>query len=296
MQVAPDVGEGARRPLASHGSAGGTLGLLVRDPVGTERPIVELRRRLDEFYRTTTAYNAFNATPDNSPYYREMAPLIDQASAAGTTVVRALELGAGRSTLADHLGDRRGRVHVTAQDVTPANEPYLRERCDDVYVGDIAGLSGPFDLVLSLFVFEHVSNPAPWLGHVDRLLAPGGWHVIVCPRYDVPGYVCPSLRHLSLARKAAVATFLAGSRLAVIAGRRPAFWVNADPAVFHADWYRDADAVHLVSRWDADRWHRSRGYTPRRLHLPSGGLRDWVLKRLLTVATAYQKPLAAAGR
>lgn len=269
------------------------MGFLVRNPQGGETLIAEMRHRLDEFYNTTTTYTAFMVTPDNSAYYRQLEPLIDQLLIR-MPMVRVLELGSGRSVLADHLGGRRKRVHMTAQDITSSNETYLRERCDDVFIGDISRLNGPYDLILSVFAFEHVSAPGPWLANVDRLLSPGGWHVIFCPRYDAPGYVCPSLRHLPLARKLVVGAFLAKSRLAVIAGGPPAFWVNSDPAVFHTKWFRDADAVNLVSKWDTDGWHRSRGYGVRWLHLGSGGgLRGWILKRFLTISAAYQKPAAS---
>jgi hypothetical protein len=33
-------------------------------------------------------------------------------------------------------------------------------------------------------------------------------------------------------------------------GNNPDYFINFDPAVFHGKWFRDADAVHLVSFWD----------------------------------------------
>jgi len=263
---------------------------LVRNPSGDEPSVVEMKRRLEEFYSTTTTYDAFNSTPEHSGYYARIVPIIDELSKC-RSVVHVLELGSGRSTLADHLGERRAAVHVTAQDITASNELYLRQRCDDVFIGDIEKLVGPYDVVFSLFVLEHVSAPEVWLSHIDRILAPGGYHVVVCPRYDVLGYTCPSLRHLSLTKRWATALQLMSSRLAVLMGGAPTFWVNTDPAVFHTVWYRDADAVHLVSKWDVDRWHSERGYGIRSIRLSNNifVLRNWVLKNLLTVSSVYRK-------
>src|SRR5688572_10068445 len=119
---------------------------LVQNPSGAEPVVVEMRRRLDEFYRTTTTYSAFSQAATNSLYHQQITPLLEEKLAAGETV-RVLELGAGRTDFADGLGERRKKFHFTAQDITPSNEAYLRERCDDVFIGDISGLSGEFDLI-----------------------------------------------------------------------------------------------------------------------------------------------------
>jgi SAM-dependent methyltransferase len=262
---------------------------LVRDPDDDVPAVRALRARLDEFYATTDAYPVFRETPDNSPYFRAMAPYLNGLLARTADKVRVLELGAGRASFPSHFADLRGRIEFHAQDVTPQNRDYLAGVADRVIIGDLSGIDGEYDLIFSTYVFEHVATPGPFLGHVRRLLRPGGVHVVVCPRYDVPGYLCPSLRHRPLATRLGLHVKLAASRAAALLGGRPRFWVNTDPAVFHGPWYTDADAVHVVSQSDVARWHRRHGFKVRRLPLESSGVRAWVLRRFLTTSLACTK-------
>src|SRR5690606_23757795 len=126
-----------------------------------------------------------------------------------------------------------------------------------------------FDLVFSTYVLEHVSAPRDFLDNVRRLLAPGGHHVIVSPRYDLRGYLCPSLRHLGLLERARVAAQVRMTRLKVALDRRPRFIVSLEPAVFHVqNWYRDSDATHLVARRDIVDWHVQHGFSVSDIRLP----------------------------
>lgn len=263
---------------------------LVSNP-GLEHPqILGLRRCLDEFYRCTHDYTAFHAPPDNSGYYRAMEPFVRSAIEASASAT-ILEVGAGLPTFTEYFKEVRGRFQYHVQDVTPQNREYLENLADRVFIGDLADIRSDrqYDLIFSTFVLEHVSTPAPFLANVERLLRPGGWHVMFCPRYDAPGYLCPSLRHLSLAKRQTVKARLAFSRIAALFDGRVRFWVNPDPSVLHRHWYRDADAVHLVSRRDLEKWHRQHGFTITRLELPSRGWRQHLLHKLLIVSLACQK-------
>ena len=64
--------------------------------------------------------------------------------------------------------------------------------------------------------------------------------------------------------------------------------------MLHQKWYRDADAVHLVSRRDLEKWHRQNGFTVTRLSVPSRGLRQSILHHWLIVSIACQKAPASA--
>jgi SAM-dependent methyltransferase len=227
----------------------------------------ELRGALDEFYGTTRDYQAFVEPGDNSAYYQLMSPIID-GLLRNRTKIRILEYGCGRTTFRKFLGPRAEHVHFIAQDVTKQNAEYLAGAADEVVLDEVAAIRDPVDLAFSTFVLEHVSCPEEHLRAVARLIALGGAHVIFCPNYELPGYLCPSLRHLSPVRRLAVAMFLATSRLAARIDRRPRFWVNADPAFRHVDWYRDADAVHIVSRRDLEWWHERAGFSVERLRTP----------------------------
>ncbi|HVT91020.1 MAG TPA: class I SAM-dependent methyltransferase [Tepidisphaeraceae bacterium] len=266
---------------------------LLRNPVPSDPAAGELRRRLDDFYTNTQTYTAFDPSHDSGAAQQNWHDLIlptIRSMLGSANAVRVLELGAGRPSFPAHLGEMRSRVIYHAQDVTPANQDYLKQVADDVFICDPGQIIGRYDIIFSTFVLEHVATPSTFLEQVDRLLNPGGAHFVFCPRYDMPGYVCPSLRHLSRLARWQAMTFLMLSRVMSRLNGQPRFWVNADPAVFHAPWFRDADAVHLVSRFDVEQWHRRRGYETRRLFPPVHGIREWILTRKLTTAVRCTKP------
>jgi SAM-dependent methyltransferase len=254
----------------------------------------DLRRRLDEFYASCDDYDAFECPTDHSAYFDRLRPGIGRALARRGNA-RVLELGAGRSSFGDHFAAERARGEIAyhAQDVTARNREYLAARAERVLVTDVSALQGDYDVIFSTFVLEHVANPTEFLEQVDRLLGPTGMHAVFCPNYELPGYLCPSLRHLRGLRRYAAMGFLVGSRLRAAIDGRPRFWVNSDPAVFHGPWYRDADAVHIVSRRDVIRWHRARGYTVSSLYdpWPSSwtGLKDYALWRGICTMLAFTK-------
>jgi|GEM_PF-1648661 len=289
---------------------------LLKDPRALDPEARDLRRRLDDFYASSKEYGAFVEPTDNSAYYAKLRPYIDRAIARHGRA-RVLELGAGRSRFGTFRrasgassrasagggaasDARAGGVEYTAQDVTPQNRAHLEAEADRVHIGDVSGLEGPFDVVFSTYVFEHVTNPSEFLSEVSRLLAPGGAHVLFCPNYELPGYLCPSLRHLGRVERAAAMLFFAGSRVRARLDGAPRFWVNADPALFHVRWYRDADAVHVVSRHDVVAWHRARGFTVERLRprppeppRAPRELRRYAIEREITLMLACVKPDAA---
>jgi len=268
---------------------------LVRNPTGSDARIVELRRALDAFYASVEGYGAFVEPTDNGAYHRLLAPfmrrLVDRHGR-----ITVLEYGSGRTNFAKSLEAEglRDRVRFIAQDVTAQNEAYLRSVADEVMIGDVGQVSEPVHVAFSTFVLEHVASPEEHVLTIARRLAIGGVHAIFCPNYELPGYLCPSLRHLAPAERAIASVFLATSRLAAEIDRAPRFWVNVDPAVHHVDWYRDADAVYLVSRRELERWHRRRGFSVERLRFdrPAASLGAWrshLLRDAITTMIAATK-------
>jgi len=71
--------------------------------------------------------------------------------------------------------------------------------------------------------------------------------------------------------------------------KEPQFLINLNPAVFHAPWFRDADAVHLVSRCDIEMWHRKNGFSVRRCYPPFRNIQDFILKRIITLGLVCHK-------
>ena len=255
--------------------------------------IEQLRVSLHEFYETTDQYSAFepgSELRDESCYFEILRPEIERVLAEKKKI-RVLELGAGRPNFPRYFSEFADQIEYHAQDVTSTNTEYLNSIADKVHIMDVSEIEGQFDLVFSKFVLEHVVEPQKLLRSVESLLSAGGVHAIFCPRYDMPGYLCPSIRHRDAFTRYAMTLFLAGSRLMAMLDRKPRFWINLRPAVLEVEnWYRDADAIHVVSLGDLIRWHRRHGFS---VCLPKlaadGGWRLWVLRRLLTVSLVAKK-------
>ncbi|HMA93452.1 MAG TPA: hypothetical protein VKP30_12245, partial [Polyangiaceae bacterium] len=101
--------------------------------------------------------------------------------------------------------------------------------------------------------WEHITNPAETLGYLLRMLSPGGRLIVASPRYDFPFYIPPSARHYTSYEQVMLTLWLTWKRLQAIWCEDARFLIHLDPAVLRSPWYRDADAVHWVSRWDIRR-------------------------------------------
>lgn len=250
--------------------------------------ISELRARLDAFYAGTTAYDAFNTPPVyDGPWVIVRSEVERQLTKHPRC--RVLEFGAGLSDFGNQVRDLRPRLELVAQDVTDRNRAYLLERFDTVHAGSLHNLQGPFHVIFSTYVWEHVSDPKATLDHLLNMLVPGGSLFIFCPRYDMPGYFPPSGRHLPIARRVLLGCRLAAKRAAVILGAKPAFIIHAEPAVLSQKWYRDADAIHWASYWDLKR-ALPPGYSMKRVGEGALGLKQRLLDRLLKVCAQITKP------
>jgi SAM-dependent methyltransferase len=267
------------------------VGPLVSTSRAGREQITVLERRLGDFYNTTNDYAAFNTPNEHPAWLKLVAEEIRRKFLRHGARIRVLEAGAGLGSAFDKVGGlERSMLHYTAQDISLRVKGRLDAVADSVHLGPLRTLDGQFDLIFSLFVLEHVASPEEFLTQVTRLLVPSGTHVVVCPRYDFPGYVCPSMRHLGPVQLFGVeARRLARNALTRCRAGRPSFWVNTDPSLFHQKWRRDTDAVHIVCQSDLVQWHRRRGYRARQLVPQSAGLLDLFIKRFATVCFAFDK-------
>ena len=249
----------------------------------TNPRVLELRQWLDDFYTHTKDYSTF-VDPQDKPEFWE--PIMDAVlqRLADVGKCHILEFGAGRTGFGRYLESLRDKVSFEVQDVTPQNEEALRSQADNVHIGDILDIDHQFDVIFSTFVWEHITNPREVLSHLLNILKPDGSLIMAAPRYDFPFYVSPSLRHYSLPKQVLISLRLWGKRIRVLLGGRPDFLIHTDPALLHLPWYRDADAIHMVSAFDLKR-SLPPGYRLRRLRLPATGLwrRFWEKYLLLFV-------------
>ncbi|WP_159460304.1 class I SAM-dependent methyltransferase [Tistlia consotensis] len=264
---------------------------LVSARSGPAAELGRLEARLAAFYAADEGYFEFAESLDHSRFYEALRPHIEAAMTERRRL-RVLEFGAGRSGFPDWLEavGLRQRIELTAQDVTALNRDWLAARCEAVLLGDAAeGLAGgPYDLIFSTFVYEHLVRPDRVVEACVSALAPGGLLAIFSPAYVMPGYVPPALRARPRAQGLTVTLFLWLQALKVRLGGRPNFWVAAEPALFERGYFVDADAVHLVAPADLDRLLAGRAVR-RPLRLPAQGLADWVWSRFLLLAALYEK-------
>src|SRR6056297_874556 len=172
---------------------------IIRDSINPDPRLINLSQKLEKFYATVDNYTAFQAPVDQSYWYclfdSSLNELIHHKSP-----VKILEVGAGKTTFTNYLAGQRSKVEFHAQDITPLNYPYLSDIADKVWICDIEKITEQFDLVFSTFVLEHVATPSIFLERIRNLIKPRGVHVVICPSYEVPGYICPSLRHMPFAK------------------------------------------------------------------------------------------------
>jgi len=98
---------------------------------------------------------------------------------------RVADVGCGAGLLAEPLARLGGRV--TAIDAAPENIAAARAHAAaqgleiDYRVGDVAALDGPFDLVTSMEVVEHVADVPAFIAGLAGALAPDGLLVLSTP-------------------------------------------------------------------------------------------------------------------
>lgn len=253
----------------------------------TDPSVAALRAKMDAFYAGTESYSAFQSMSHCGNEWGHVRDAI-RARVKTPEKCRVLEFGAGRTGFAQFIGELRGSIHFTAHDVTPANAEFLRTQADEVCIGRISDLQGPFDVIFSTFVLEHVSDPRQTLESLFRMLNPGGVMLIFCPRYDVPFYLSHSADHYSRGRRIQIGLELIFRRLKTLFTGRPEFLIHLDPSLFTLPWSMDRDAIHWVSLFDLRALFAPRARL-RKLSVSPGSAKDWVVKHFLRVNLAIEK-------
>lgn len=195
-------------------------------------------KELIQFYENVSDYENFTQSTDHPELYKWINL---------QEFKEVLEVGAGISQAHKKLSF----CNYHAQDVVSRNKSYF-EKLNIPFETDALKFRKRFDLIFSTYVFEHVSNPRYFLEFYMNLLNRDGSLVILCPRYDLPLYIPPSLRHLPrLKQYRIMLMFWIDSFLGITKNYFP---INVDPACFNQKWKRDFDAIHLVSYFRLKRY------------------------------------------
>jgi SAM-dependent methyltransferase len=224
-----------------------------------------LHKKLVDFYNNTQDYFAF-AEPSCHPLLWVVIREKIKAIIARKGQCSLLEIGAGRTDLGKFLEELRPKTVFSAQDITPANKPYLEEVADRVYIGSVESINESFDIICGSYVFEHLTRPRHIIDHLIAHLNQGGSIFLLNPRYDFPFYLSPSCKHRHSVTKFFIAIYIQCMRLKVFFGGAPNFLIDCDPVLFHRPWSRDADAIHWVSLIDIKK-RVPKGYRLRRVPL-----------------------------
>ncbi len=240
--------------------------------------VAGLRQRMDEFYCSIANYDDF-AEPNSKPeFWKPVRQAIEQCLLRQTTC-RVLEFGAGKTGFTKAIADLRQQIVFHAQDITSANQDYLASQADKLHIGEITRIEETYDVVFSTFTWEHISNPQTALKHLLGCLNSNGTLIIASPRYDFPFYLSPSVRHLPFKQRIKLGLWLSAQRLKVVGGGKGVFLIHLNPACLNMPWFRDADAIHWVSKYDIQR-ALPHGFRMTRLSIGASGLKGRLWERI----------------
>lgn len=248
--------------------------------------------RLSEFYSKNTTYYEIAAETAKRDIIVPIIPYIQKVIHRKKSC-HILEVGAGKSKLPSILRETYGNeLIITLHDINEVNkENTIMNGALGVY-GRLEDLpeAAKYDIIVSYFVYEHVSDPVAFLDKIDQILQPGGFICTVCPKYDFPFYIPPAIRHRGYLRGCIGSLRLSISNMLTAISGRPAFFVETEPYVFHRPWRRDADAVHLVLPADF-KAHLTGRYEFSKLPIQSPGWFAGVLRRAMMMCiVAYKRP------
>ncbi len=121
--------------------------------------------------------------PNTDAVFRRIEQTVRDATAAKDTV-RVLEAGAGTQT---HITVRDDAYVVGIDNSQPSLDK--NEDLDEKILGDLGTHDfgdQRFDVIVSVYVLEHVVGPDRIIDHLASLLAPGGVLVVVVPNVRTP--------------------------------------------------------------------------------------------------------------
>lgn len=148
---------------------------------------------LDWFYRGSPNYAYWNEVifpaSEAARLERIFVPRVDRllelCSKYEVKTNAILEIGAGFGTFCAEVKRRNVFARVVAVEPTPDLAKTCRGRGLEVLEQPVEHIqideAGLFDVVASFEVIEHLFAPADFVGHMTRLLKPGGIMMLACP-------------------------------------------------------------------------------------------------------------------
>lgn len=148
---------------------------------------------LDWFYADSPNYAYWNAHifPASEPARRQhifrprVDRLLDICDRYGVATKALLEVGAGFGTFCSELMSRDRFTRVVGVEPTPGLAATCRQRGVEVIEKPVEHIDvdevGQFDVVANFEVIEHLFSPKEFVGHMQRLLRPGGLMMLTCP-------------------------------------------------------------------------------------------------------------------
>jgi SAM-dependent methyltransferase len=255
------------------------------------REIGALDRRLSDFYARNVAYYDCAASSDKKLLFEPVRDLVELILTHRPRV-RIIEIGAGKTELPQFLAERIPDKHVdfVAHDINDTNREFYQEKGIPLLVKPLSELTGiePFDIVVSFFTFEHMTRPAESIDMMLSLLRPDGRLIIVCPKYTCPFYIPPAIRHLGRFQQICLNLRLVAASLMTHLTHQAKFYVVIEPAVFHAEWRRDSDAVHMVSQADLEA-HLGREWRVDRLAIKHPSAKHRILNSLMMMSIVAER-------
>ncbi len=130
---------------------------------------------------------------------------------------RIFEFGAGSGALMRCLSDRFPDAELEGYDLAAVENIQLSERIT-LYSGQAESVPvSPADLIVSVNVIEHVSNPIEFLRAMKKRALPRAELVIICPQGETPNMELVFLDHLSSFTPLAMAHCARGAGLTIAA-------------------------------------------------------------------------------
>ena len=181
---------------------------------------------------------------------------------------RICEFGCGSANVLKHfpqLQEKYSGCDFSTELINQNRQTFPAASFEEIRVPNLLPyVNEMFDLVFSVFVIEHSSNPAKLLDECNRILQPGGRLLILCPDFlgkgrmssQRAGWTEGNTKDKLKKRKYldAILTFFDNRIriplycfiLRLRAQKHPRFLINVTPTLFEDKFYPDVDAVYVT--------------------------------------------------